>query len=154
MNLSKSELDALKSLKTNSAITICKPDKGNGAVVLNHSDYCQKINQLLNDTSKFVELPDDPAITREKKLHEYLHYLKTKGALDESTYQTIRPQGSKPGRIYGLPKIHKDGNPLRPIVSSIGTYTYELSKFLADILKPLSNNQYTDRDLSHLPMNY
>ena len=146
MNLSKSELDALKSLKNNSAITICKPDKGNGVVVLNHSDYCQKINQLLNDASKFVELPDDPTITREKKLHEYLYYLKTKGVLDESTYQTIRPQGSKPGRIYGLPKIHKDGNPLRPIVSSIGTYTYELSKFLADILKPLANNQYTVRD--------
>ena len=42
--------------------------------------------------------------------------------------------------------FHKDGNPLRPSVSSIGTYTYELSKFLADILKPLSNNQYTVRD--------
>ena len=65
-------------------------------VVLNHSDYCQKINQLLNDTSKFVELPDVPTITREKKLHEYLYYLNTKGALDESTYQTIRPQESKP----------------------------------------------------------
>ena len=115
-------------------------------MVLNHFAYCQKINELLNDTSKFVELPDDPTITREKKLHEYLYYLKTKGALDESTYQTIRPQGLKPGGIYGLPKIHKDGNPLRPIVSSIGTYTYELSKFLADILKPLSNNQYTIRD--------
>ena len=96
MTPSKSELDALKSLKNNSVITTCKPDKGNWVVVLNHSDYCQKINQLLNDTSKFVELPDDPTITREKKQHEYLYYLK--GALDDSTYQTIRPQGSKPGR--------------------------------------------------------
>ena len=83
---------------------------------------------------------------RRNYMHEYLYYVKTKGALDESTYQTIRPQGSKPGRIYGLPKIHRDGNPLRPIVSSIRTYTYELSKFLADILKPLSKNQYTVRD--------
>ena len=36
--------------------------------------------------------------------------------------------------------------PLRPIVSSIGTYSYELSKFLADILEPLTNNTFTVKD--------
>ena len=145
-NLTNSELTAYKSLIRNESITICKPDKGHGVVVLNSSDYHQKINDIISDTSKFVELPEDPTIYREKKLHEYLYYLKTKGALDVSTYEKIRPQGSKPGRIYGLPKIHKDGTPLRPIVSSIGTYSYELSKFLADILKPLTNNSFTVKD--------
>ena len=40
-------------------------------------------------------------------------------------------------RIYGLPKIHKDGAPLRPIVNTIGGPTYLLAKFLALKLKPL-----------------
>ena len=40
-------------------------------------------------------------------------------------------------KFYGLPKIHKDNNPLRPIVSLPGSPTYNLSKYLADILKPL-----------------
>ncbi|KAG8178608.1 hypothetical protein JTE90_014199 [Oedothorax gibbosus] len=39
-------------------------------------------------------------------------------------------------RLYGLPKIHKDGIPLRPIVSAIGSPTYLLSKHLANLLKP------------------
>ena len=39
--------------------------------------------------------------------------------------------------FYGLPKIHKEGTPLRPIVSSIGAVTYSTSKELSRILKPL-----------------
>jgi len=43
-------------------------------------------------------------------------------------------------RIYGLPKIHKEGVPLRPIVNTIGSPTYELAKYVAKILKPLVRN--------------
>jgi len=39
--------------------------------------------------------------------------------------------------IYGLPKIHKEGAPLRPILNTIGGPTYFLAKFLAYKLKPL-----------------
>ena len=40
-------------------------------------------------------------------------------------------------KYYGLPKIHKPGIPLRPIISSTGTVTYNTAKELARILKPL-----------------
>jgi len=43
-------------------------------------------------------------------------------------------------RIYGLPKIHKEGVPLRPIVNTIGSPTYELAKYVAKILRPLVGN--------------
>ena len=39
--------------------------------------------------------------------------------------------------MYGLPKIHKHGNPLRPIVSSTGSVSYQLSKYLASLLNPV-----------------
>ena len=39
-----------------------------------------------------------------------------------------------------LPKIHKPNLPLRPIVSFVGSATYELSKFLKNILSPLVGN--------------
>ena len=39
-------------------------------------------------------------------------------------------------RIYGLPKVHKNGVPLCPIVNTIGGPTYLLTKFLASKLKP------------------
>ena len=49
--------------------------------------------------------------------------------------------GSQPGILYGLRKIHKPNVPLRPILSSIGTAGYGLSKFFVPLLKPLTFNQ-------------
>ena len=45
--------------------------------------------------------------------------------------------------IYGIPKIHKQGYPLRPIVNTIGSLNYNLAKYLEN-LKPLvgKNNSF------------
>ena len=61
------------------------------------------------------------------------------------------PSGSAPARIYGTPKMHKfsssDSFPkLRPIVSSIGTFNYNLARFLCDLLSPLVPNDYSCKD--------
>ena len=53
------------------------------------------------------------------------------------------PTGCQLGVMYGLPKVHKDGCPIRPIVSSINTVSYNVAKFLVDILQPVSTNQFT-----------
>ena len=47
------------------------------------------------------------------------------------------PTGAVPPKFYGLPKIHKRDIPLRPIVSSRGSTSYEVAKELARILRPL-----------------
>ena len=61
------------------------------------------------------------------------------------------PYGYAPARIYGTPKMHKfsssDSFPkLRPIVSSIGTFNYNLACFLCDLLSPLVPNDYSCKD--------
>ena len=43
-------------------------------------------------------------------------------------------------KFYGLPKIHKHGTPLRPIISGIGSITYNTAKFCAKIISPLVGN--------------
>ena len=44
--------------------------------------------------------------------------------------------------MYGLPKIHKLGNPLRPIVSFYGTPLSALHKQLSNILQPLAQSNF------------
>ena len=39
--------------------------------------------------------------------------------------------------MYALPKIHKADVPLRPIIASVNSVTYSLSKYLSSLLKPL-----------------
>ena len=47
--------------------------------------------------------------------------------------------------MHKLPEGSKnvDNLPVRPIVSSIGTATYETSKYLANLLAPLAKSKYT-----------
>jgi len=75
------------------------------------------------------------------KLNSIIRPLKT--FLDEATQQSILASGSRPGFMYGLPKVHKPGIPLRPIISSIGTFSYNLGKFLVQVIQPLTFNEYT-----------
>ena len=40
------------------------------------------------------------------------------------------PQSCTPLLIYGLPKVHKNGTPMRLVVSFVSSPTYLLGKFL------------------------
>ncbi|XP_042865844.1 DNA polymerase theta-like [Penaeus japonicus] len=55
---------------------------------------------------------------------------------------TTSLKGSQ-GVLNGLPKVHKNDNPARPILSTLGTFNYNIAKFLVPILDPLTRNEYT-----------
>ena len=68
---------------------------------------------------------------REASLQRFLRKLKQKNFFNEIEYDKLYPD-SAPARIHGTPKMYKfsssDSFPkLRPIVSSIGTFNYNLS---------------------------
>ena len=74
-----------------------------------------------------------------------------KNCLNDVDYKFIYPSGSAPAKIYGTPKMHKltdsDSFPkLRPIVSSVGTYNYNLAKYLCNLLSPHLPEQYCTKD--------
>ncbi|CAF0802896.1 unnamed protein product [Adineta steineri] len=135
----------LKQLNDKS-IVVTRPDKGRGIVLLDRNDYNSKMNEILSDTTKFKSLPDDPTITRENKLIRLLLRLKAQGYISEEFCKMARPTGSNPGRLYGLPKTHKAGVPLRPVLSSIGTFNYNLAKLLKEMLSTMIQNEAIMKD--------
>ena len=137
-------IPALKSLKDDKDIIITKPDKGRGVVLLNRRDYHNILQTIINDRSKFKQITTDKAtylLKLEDKLNRLLRSIKT--SIGEPTYNALTSFGSIPGVLYGLPKIHKLHIPLRPIISTIGTFNYNLAKFLVQIITPLTTNEYT-----------
>ena len=70
---------------------------------------------------------------------EVLINLKKEKLITSSMFDRLRlrPKGSKAPRFYGLPKVHKEDYPLRPIVSAISSPTYNLSKFVSKMISPL-----------------
>ena len=93
--------------------------KGVALVVLNTEDYLKKAQDLLNQNT-YRALTSDPTMRLKNKMINLLKTIKTKGRLSEDLYKKLYPTGAGSPKFYGLPKIHKPGMPLRPIVSSIG----------------------------------
>ena len=141
----------LQNLKRNKSIVILKPDKGNAVVIMDRSVYNQQIYNILSDGTKFSKLSVDPTFTRQTKLQNFLRRIKNFGLFSDSVYEHIYPSGAKPARIYGLPKIHKVKSdleipPFRPIISSLGTYNYNLSQWLVSLLSPLVPDNHSTKD--------
>jgi hypothetical protein len=98
-------------------------------------NYKQKFTSLLEDLSH-RRLARDPTELTEQKTTLLLK----ESTLTEDTSKQLRPSGSRPPRLNGLPKIHKEVAPLRPIVSNIGAPTFQLSKYMAGLLSQLIRN--------------
>ena len=76
----------------------------------------------------------------ERQLNASLLNLKNLGKLEEKTYRKLHSTDGSPPAIRGSVKHHKQDNPLRPIVTSIGSALYNTSKLLAHIISPIQNN--------------
>ena len=94
--------------------------------------------QTLSD-DKYRTLRLDPTVTVENRIASTLKRLHN-GHIDEKTRDFLTPRYSSAPQINGLPKVHKEGTPMRPIVSAIGSPSYNLAKELARILTPLAGS--------------
>ena len=158
---------AYKSIRNNKEIVISKPDKGSGIVILNKSDYLSKMDLVISDKSKFLKIGPsarfDFTDRIERAICRRLRSLNKDGFISDEVHDAIRPVGSQRPKLYWLPKTHKQGCPLRPILSMVNSPQSKLARFLVKILNPVllkfSSYQVTDsfefvqslRDLPSLP---
>ena len=122
-------------------IIVTRPDNGKGVVILNRSDYERKILTILGDEIKFALVNEDIyklVLRFEDKYNRLIDDLFKKNIVNQDVKNELKKTGSRTGIIYGLPKIHKKSSPLRPILSTIGSYNYALSKHLIALLSSLS----------------
>ena len=139
----------LKRLRNNREIVILRPDKGNGVVIMNRKDYICGTNNIINDRFKFKLLAEDPTSLREGQLQRFLRKLKNEEFFNDDVYKSVYPTGSRPARMHDLPKLHKmfDSVPaFRPILSSIGTYNYQIAKFLSKLLDDAIPSDHSTKD--------
>ena len=92
----------------------------------------------MND-AKFYKLQSKDLTNEiQKRLKEYINRLYKDDLIDEPTFKYLSSNSDPQAvRFYILPKIHKQGNPGRPIISSNGHPTERISQFVDFHLKPL-----------------
>ena len=91
----------LQSLRDNDSVTITKPDKGRGVVILDKSDYLTKMFSILNDSSKSLPINIDTStylLKLEDKLNRVFRTIKS--SIDDTTYHKLLASGSRPGAVF------------------------------------------------------
>ena len=138
--LSNSLKAAAKTLRNNNDIVIRRADKSAIYVIMNRSEYISKVNDILKDTSKFKQISKNPIDQLKQDVNQLIE---TQNAVIDDIKLPKIIGDFQPGYIFGNVKIHKEGNPLRPIISQIPTPTYNLAKTLNKIISPFIPNQFT-----------
>ena len=127
------ERQALKSRQDDNSIIILPADKGNTTMVIDRVEYSNKLADLIS-SGGYCKVKKYPTLKTERKLSQTLG--KNKDLIPQTKYRQLIQHYSQLPHIYGLPKIHKDGIPLRPIVSNRGSACHPLSRFLEEIIRP------------------
>ena len=140
--LNSAHLTALQRLSKNNNLIITNSDKGGGVVILNTDDYVDKVQAILNDSTKFsVDTVQKNTCTNLlTELKSLLNTAVQNNLISDHLRNILVPKGCIVPRLYGLPKTHKSGYPVRPILSMVGTATHKTAKFLARVLKPVEEH--------------
>lgn len=133
LNKTKSFLKNHKNLK------ILKPDKSNKTVIMTDECYDAKMYELLNDQTTYKQIKTDPTNTFQKQNNELIKRWEKLEFISPKTAQSLLIHNALSPRIYGLPKLHKNGVPMRPIVSCVQSPLSKLAKFLKNILNNIVN---------------
>jgi len=138
--LSKEQHNKIKQFIKNPDIIIRKADKSNTFVILNKKDYEVKISEFLRNDDKFLKIKKDPTNSIKTDINNIFTIINR-----QSDCKLAKLYGHfEPGYLYGNPKIHKSLSdpPLRPIISQVGTVTYNTAKMINRIITPYMNRSY------------
>ena len=113
----------MRDLHNNTDIIIKLADKGGSIVIMNTTDYIQEAQRQLLNPEHYIILTSDPTTTYNKYIHHIIDQAWRLGIINDTTKENLQTKNPRISTFYLLPKIHKPGNPGRPIVNSIGSIT-------------------------------
>ena len=138
-NMTTNEFQTLQQLSNLQDITIKPADKGGAIVILDTTEYIDKVLDLLTDTNHYQPTEHDMTKDTAAEVRLLIQYLHTTHKIDKRTAKRLLPPDTpRTPLFYGLPKIHKDNTPLRPIVSGNDSPTENLSIYIDEKLQPLA----------------
>jgi hypothetical protein len=112
--------------------TIVKADKGKTSVIIYTEDYNRKVYDFL-DNNNFQKLPKDPTTKYQK--HITTNIKNCDLIIPKNQTKHLTQKNHQSPQLKAQIKIHKPGNPNRPIINNRTAPTYKIAKLLAKKLK-------------------
>jgi hypothetical protein len=125
----------IKKKITDNKLIITKADKGNTLVILQKDVYNEKVKEFMIQNN-FTKLTHDITSKQQRTIRSSLN--KCKDIINRDTkWKYVNMNPSAP-HIFGLIKLHKPQNPIRPIVNWKDSPSYKLAKFITSRLKDIT----------------
>ena len=143
-------------IKRNPQLLITRADEGNTTVIIRKLDYREKTEKLFSDKKYYKQIKTNPLSSLERRSNDLIKLLnKNNFSGFGKKFDSVLQKSNIP-KAYGLVKIHKDGFPIRPIISAINSPLYNISKFFTQFLtknlkKPSSHVEDTKRKNQQSP---
>ena len=135
-NLSKGEIEALNELQLREDLIFTKADKGGALVIMDVQDYIQEAERQLSDKKTYKKLPSDPTKMYTERVNKAIDLFKEEGVITEKVAKGLKTEEPLTAKLNLCPKIHKKGNPGRPIINSRGCHTAKISQYIDYHLQP------------------
>ncbi|XP_036347720.1 uncharacterized protein LOC118757092 [Rhagoletis pomonella] len=117
------------------------------------ADYQQKIQDLLNDKCTYKAIRIDPTQQLLRKNNNLVNDIYKNKSIDFKLKQYLTCTAATAPRLYGLPKIHKEDTPLRPISSSLNVPCFKLAKYVGQTLKNIVSVNFNVKNSFQLKEN-
>ena len=105
---------ALEKLAKDDSIIITPADKGGGIIIMDKTDYDEKMNDLLKDGTVYETKSKGYAKSESEKFNKNARKILRRSTTGKHLLYTLE-ETPKPPKMRGLPKVHKSGIPMRPI---------------------------------------
>ncbi|XP_075157638.1 uncharacterized protein LOC142230905 [Haematobia irritans] len=131
-------------------IMITTADKGNKTVIMYKDEYTRKMTLLLEDKSTYRRIRENPTEKLQKKNNNLIKDLHKNNWITKWEKIKLTTNAAEAPELYGLPKIHKEGTPLRPISSSLKVPCYNLAQHIGQIIKNATSPIYNIKNSGQL----
>ena len=118
---------ALKDLSKREDIIITNADKGGAVVMMDLNDYIRETKHQLNDSKNYKVLAKDPTTTNNNLVNQTVDRFTKEQLINENIANGLKNPSPRTPQFYISPIIHKEGNPGRPVVTSINCHTANIS---------------------------
>ena len=123
---------------------IVKADKGKTGVILFSDDYTAKVNTFLNDNN-FQTIQTNPTDIFQKLLTKTLQQCNL--IINKNQIKYLLQKKPQAPTLKAQIKVHKPGNPIRPVINNMNAPAYKISKYLVNKVKEYLNleHQFTTK---------
>ena len=106
-------------------------------VIIDVNDYIREAKGQLNDPRNYQVFAKDPTTTNNDLINKTIDRFTKKQLINESIANGLKNPSPRALQFYISPKIHKEGNPGRLVVSSINCHTADISIHVVYHLQPI-----------------